>query len=190
MNPKKIIIILLYLVLTLSLSSCKGDNEQSINSNFLNERINGYTSVRQLLTLTDDQDIDYAGRYILTDENTHLSTMHICLVYSSAKGIEEKELLKRIDVVNSAGVIRIVDAHYSIYELEKAHNTLSKSFKKLGKQGLRGIGIDASRNRVLITVEESTEALRSSIEKLVNPSMIIIEEGYGGIVLTDNKLKN
>lgn len=172
MRYKKLFVMLLCIGLICSLSACSGKKEGKETNDCLDEVIYANHSIRELLKLSKEQDIEYAGKFI--DEK---GILNIALVYKTAKKIEQKELEERISNINNNGVIKISDAQFSFYELQNANNALVKNMKKLGRKGLIGIEIDEKKNRIIVTVKRINEDIKKRIGKLVDISIIIFEEG-------------
>lgn len=175
MKNKKVLSLLLCLLLIAFLSSCLNNNNVKEVSNYLDKPVSIYehNSIRGLLKLTKEQNISYAGRFL--DKN---GILNICLVYNSANNLDQEELLKRIESVNSEGRIKIISAEFSIDELIGAQETLTKNMKRLNEKGLISVELDEERNRLVVGVKEINEEVKNEISKLVDMSLIIFEKGF------------
>jgi hypothetical protein len=141
-------------------------------NNYLDEGVYGNKTIRQLLQLTKDQNIEYAGRFIDKDR-----MLNILLVYHSIKGIDLEQLQKRIDIINSEGKIKIQNAQFSYTELESAYNVLTSNIERLSENGLVSVEISEDTNRVTVVVQKLNDEIRSQISNIVNMSLINIKEG-------------
>lgn len=98
------------------------------------------------------------GRFL--DKN---GVLNIHLVYNSAKNIDQDELLRRIENVNSEGTIKITNADFSLDELLDAQGVLIKNMKRLNKKGLITVELDEEKNRSVIKAKEINEEIKNDI---------------------------
>jgi hypothetical protein len=129
------------------------------------------TILYRIIGLKDGQSIDYAGCYI---EN---GITNYRLVYSSAKNIDQSELLEKINKVNSKGQIRISDAQYSLSELKHVNDILVQNTDSLSKKGYVGSGVSEKDNRVSVIVKNVNDDIKNEIGKLVDVSTINFTQG-------------
>jgi hypothetical protein len=141
-------------------------------NNYLDENIYGNSSIRELLKLTKVQNIAYAGKFI--DEK---GTLNISLVYKTATNIAQKDLEERINNVNKEGLIKIINAQFSLSELQGANKILIENMKSLADKGLISIGIYENENRIIVTVKKINEEIKTELSNLVDMSLIILKEG-------------
>lgn len=176
MNFRKVLILLLCLGFIGCLPACINKNKVKETNSFSDEYIYGKSTIQDLLKLSKEQDIAYAGKFI--DEK---GTLNIALVYNTARNIEQKEMEEKINNINNSGVIKIkmkiIDAQFSFKELKNANKILVKNIKKLEKKGLTGFEIDEKKNRIIVYVEKINEDIKNEISKLIDISLVIIEEG-------------